>query len=61
LDILEQFWNAESPMLMTEFGMFMVPIDVPFRNALAPIESKLPPNATAGIREQFPNAEIPIV
>jgi hypothetical protein len=61
LAILEQFWNALLPILINEFGMFMVPIDEPFWNALAPIDNKLPPSATSGIREQFPNADTPIV
>jgi hypothetical protein len=61
LVIFEQFSNAEDPMLLTESGMFKVPNDVLLRNALAPIDNKLPPSATAGMREQFPNAETPIV
>jgi hypothetical protein len=49
LAIREQFWNAESPILITESGILMVPNDVLFWNVLAPIDDKLPPSATAGI------------
>jgi hypothetical protein len=41
--------------------MLIVPNDVLLRNALAPIDSKLPPSATAGILEQFTNTELLIV
>jgi hypothetical protein len=61
LDIFELFSNALSPIVLTLTGIFSVPNDVLFRNALAPIDNKLPPSATAGIREQFPNADTPIV
>ena len=60
LAILEQFWNAESPMLLTEFGILIVPNEVLFWNALAPIDNKFPPSAIPGIREQFLNALVPI-
>ena len=61
LAIFELLSNALSPILVTLGGIFRVPNDVLFRNALMPIVRKLPPSATAGIREQFPNADTPIV
>jgi hypothetical protein len=61
LDIFEQFSNALFPIELTLSGIFKVPNDVLFRNALMPIDNKLPPSATAGIREQFKNADAPIV
>jgi hypothetical protein len=61
LVIFEQFSNALSPMVPTFVGMFKVLNDILFWNALIPIDCKLPPSATASIREQFPNALFPIV
>jgi hypothetical protein len=46
---------------MTESGIFMVPIDVSLRKALALIVNKLPPSAIAEIFEQLMNALSPIV
>jgi hypothetical protein len=56
LEMLEQFWNAVLSILVTESGIFMVPIDVQFRNALTLIHDKLPPRAIAGIFKQSLNA-----
>jgi hypothetical protein len=61
LVIFEQFSNALLPIAPTFVEIFNVLNDVLFWNALLPIERKLPPSATAGIREQFPNAPEPIV
>jgi hypothetical protein len=48
-------------MVLTLDGIFKVPNDVLLWNALASIDNNFPPSAIAGMREQFPNAEIPIV
>jgi len=61
LVILLQPLNAVSLMELTLGGIFNVPNVVQFWNALVSIDNKLPPSATAGIREQFPNADTPIV
>jgi hypothetical protein len=53
--------NALLLMMVTLSGIFNVPNVVQPLNADAPINNKFPPSATAGMREQFPNAEIPIV
>jgi hypothetical protein len=50
--MLEHPKNAVLSMLVTESGIFIVPIDVQFLNALMLINNKLPPSATAGIFEQ---------